>query len=46
MTDTGTGRLGLPERPSLDGLEEKCAPPWQEEGTYAFDGSKERADGY
>jgi valyl-tRNA synthetase len=46
MTDTGTGRHGLPERPSLDGLEAKWAPRWQEEGTYAFDRSKERADVY
>ncbi|SFF49644.1 valyl-tRNA synthetase [Actinoplanes philippinensis] len=46
MTDTGTGRHGLPERPSLDGLEEKWAPRWQEEATYAFDRSKERADVY
>ncbi|MEV6298188.1 valine--tRNA ligase [Actinoplanes sp. NPDC051861] len=44
MTDTGTGRPGLPERPSLDGLEEKWASRWQGEGTYAFDRSKERAD--
>ncbi|WP_433827264.1 valine--tRNA ligase [Actinoplanes sp. CA-015351] len=44
MTDTGTGRHGLPERPSLDGLEEKWAPHWQGEGTYAFDRSKERSD--
>jgi valyl-tRNA synthetase len=46
MTDTGTGRHGLPERPSLDGLEEKWASRWQEEATYAFDRSKERADVY
>ncbi|MDT5039084.1 MAG: valyl-tRNA synthetase [Actinoplanes sp.] len=47
MTDTGrTARAGLPERPSLDGLEEKWARRWQEEGTYAFDRSKERADVY
>ncbi|BAL92639.1 putative valyl-tRNA synthetase [Actinoplanes missouriensis 431] len=44
MTDTGTGRHGLPERPSLDGLEEKWASHWQGEGTYAFDRSKERSD--
>src|SRR3954469_3068993 len=45
MTDTGrTARTGLPERPSLDGLEEKWAQRWQEEGTYAFDRSKERSD--
>jgi valyl-tRNA synthetase len=47
MTDTGkTARAGLPERPSLDGLEEKWARRWQEEGTYAFDRSKERSDVY
>jgi valyl-tRNA synthetase len=47
MTDAErTGRAGLPERPSLDGLEEKWARRWQEEGTYAFDRSKERADVY
>jgi valyl-tRNA synthetase len=45
MTDTGrTAHAGLPERPSLDGLEEKWAGRWQEEGTYAFDRSKERPD--
>ncbi|MBM2622557.1 valine--tRNA ligase [Actinoplanes sp. LDG1-06] len=47
MTDTGTtGRAGLPERPSLDGLEDKWARTWQEEGTYKFDRSKERSDVY
>jgi valyl-tRNA synthetase len=44
MTDTG--RNALPERPSLDGLEDKWARRWQEEGTYAFDRSKERSDVY
>jgi valyl-tRNA synthetase len=44
MTDTG--KRGLPEKPSLDGLEEKWAQRWQEEGTYTFDRSKERADVY
>src|SRR5689334_23597933 len=47
MTDTGrTARTGLPERPSLDGLEGKWSRRWQEEGTYAFDRSKERSDVY
>jgi valyl-tRNA synthetase len=47
MTDTGkTARAGLPERPSLDGLEEKWAQRWQEEGTYSFDRSKARSDVY
>ena len=45
MTDTGmAGRAGLPERPSLDGLEDKWARRWQEEGTYTFDRSQGRAD--
>src|ERR1700761_4795105 len=47
MTDTEmTARAGLPERPSLDGLEDKWARRWQEEGTYTFDRSRERADVY
>jgi len=47
MTDTGmTARAGLPERPSLDGLEGKWSRRWQEEGTYAFDRSKERSEVY
>jgi valyl-tRNA synthetase len=39
-----TARAGLPERPSLDGLEDKWARRWQEEGAYSFDRSKDRAD--
>src|SRR5258705_8623844 len=35
-----------PERPTADGLEEKWSRHWQEEGTYAFDRSKSRADVY
>src|ERR671915_771223 len=47
MTDTvRTARPGLPDRPTLDGLEEKWARRWQEEGTYAFDRSKDRSDVY
>ncbi|MEH1054356.1 valine--tRNA ligase [Micromonospora sp. CPCC 206171] len=47
MTDTArTARAGVPERPTLDGLEETWARHWQEEGTYAFDRSKERSDVY
>jgi valyl-tRNA synthetase len=37
-------RARTPDRPSLDGLAEKWARRWQEDGTYAFDRSKERAD--
>ncbi|GIJ80913.1 valyl-tRNA synthetase [Micromonospora phaseoli] len=47
MTDTArTARTGVPERPSLDGLEETWSRRWQEDGTYAFDRSKERSDVY
>jgi valyl-tRNA synthetase len=38
MTDRAEAvRTGLPDRPTLDGLEDKWASRWQEEGTYAFD---------
>src|SRR5213078_174944 len=52
MTDTDKRRLAGPaqvpahERRSLDGLEAVWTRRWQEEGTYAFDRSKERADVY
>src|SRR6266508_5462522 len=47
MTDTANSPADrLPERPRLDGLEEKWSRRWQEEGTYAFDRSKDRADVY
>ncbi|MEV4757672.1 valine--tRNA ligase [Micromonospora sp. NPDC049559] len=47
MTDTArTARAGIPERPTLDGIEETWARRWQEEGTYAFDRSRNRADVY
>ena len=32
----------IPDRPSLDGLEEKWAQVWREEGTYAFSGDGDR----
>ncbi|QGN46942.1 valine--tRNA ligase [Micromonospora sp. WMMD558] len=47
MTDTArTARAGVPERPTLDGLEETWARRWQEEGTYAFDRGRKRSDVY
>ena len=45
MTDTARG-AALPERPSLEGLEERWSRRWQEEGTYAFDRSQEQANVY
>ncbi|GIJ50084.1 valine--tRNA ligase [Virgisporangium aliadipatigenens] len=44
MTDTV--QRAVPARPELAGLEEKWARRWQEEGTYAFDRSADRADVY
>ena len=39
-------RAGLPERPTLDGVEDRWARHWQQEGTYTFDRSKNRAEVY
>jgi valyl-tRNA synthetase len=36
----------IPERPTLSGLAEKWSRRWQEEGTYAFDRSVDRAGVY
>jgi valyl-tRNA synthetase len=47
MTDTASrARATVPDRPTLDGLEEKWARRWQEEQTYAFDRSKAWTDVY
>ena len=35
-----------PDKPTLDGLEQKWDGVWQEQGTYAFDRTAERADIY
>ncbi|HEV7712430.1 MAG TPA: valine--tRNA ligase [Asanoa sp.] len=44
MTETAGRRAGIPEKPSLDGLEETWSRRWQETGTYAFDRSKARSE--
>jgi valyl-tRNA synthetase len=36
----------VPDKPSLDGLEEKWAAVWKEQQTYAFDRTAERAEVY
>src|SRR4029450_6123637 len=41
---TQTSRV--PDKPSLEGLEEKWAAVWKEQQTYAFDRTAERADVY
>jgi valyl-tRNA synthetase len=34
----------VPDKPALDGLEERWGAVWDEQGTYTFDRTKERAD--
>ena len=34
----------VPDKPSLDAIEEKWAGRWEAEGTYRFDRSKARAE--
>jgi valyl-tRNA synthetase len=36
----------VPDRPSLEGLEERWSALWEKEGTYRFDASRERAQVY
>ena len=46
-TTTAAARpVVVPERPALEGLEEKWDAIWTERGTYAFDRSKSRAEVY
>ncbi|MEO7448851.1 MAG: valine--tRNA ligase [Humibacillus sp.] len=40
MTDAPAPTSRIPERPTLDGLEEKWMQVWAEQGTYAFDRSR------
>jgi len=37
-------RLNLPEKPALEGLEDKWAPRWEADRVYAFNRTRERAD--
>src|SRR6478609_10571260 len=39
-------RMGAPDKPSLDGLEDKWAARWDADGTFVFDRSKTREDVY
>ncbi len=45
MTTPATPPSAIPERPSLDGLEEKWGQVWRDERTYAFDRAAARAAG-
>ncbi|MDQ1706451.1 MAG: valyl-tRNA synthetase, partial [Frankiaceae bacterium] len=41
-----TEQSRVPEKPSLDGLEDRWVSVWEEQGTYRFDRSKTRAEIY
>ncbi|WFE27075.1 valine--tRNA ligase [Solwaraspora sp. WMMD791] len=45
MTDTSAG-FAVPSAPSLNGLEDKWARRWEEQGVYRFDRSADRAGVY
>ncbi|MFO7591307.1 MAG: valine--tRNA ligase [Acidimicrobiia bacterium] len=36
--------MGVPEKPSLDGLEDRWSARWEADGTYAFDGGRPRSE--
>jgi len=42
---TSTRTTQIPEKPSVDGLEEKWGRVWREQGTYTFDREKALAGG-
>ena len=42
-TEPAATRPRIPERPALEGLEERWAGHWEEEGTYRFDPSRPRS---
>ncbi|MFI6322137.1 valine--tRNA ligase [Nonomuraea sp. NPDC050556] len=46
MTHQRTGHAPMPEKPTLDGLEQVWVARWEEEGTYRFDRTRERAEVY
>ena len=35
---------GVPEKPTLDGLEARWQERWEADGTYRFDGTRTRAE--
>ncbi|RYJ06276.1 MAG: valine--tRNA ligase, partial [Actinomycetales bacterium] len=41
-----TSQNRVPEKPALEGLEDRWSDVWEEQGTYRFDRSKDRADVY
>ena len=45
-TSTDPGALVVPDKPALEGLETKWAQTWKDDGTYAFDRTRPRAEVY
>jgi valyl-tRNA synthetase len=46
LIEAGGDPIALPEKPALEGLEQKWLARWDAEGTYRFDRTAERADVY
>jgi valyl-tRNA synthetase len=46
METVTTVRVAVPDRPSLDGVEERWSERWQDEGIYLFDRTARRPDVY
>src|SRR5438874_7128238 len=44
MTDTQRPGARVPEKPTLDGLEDRWTRRWAEQGTYTFDRTKGRSE--
>src|SRR4029453_11370007 len=44
LTGIDPPNLRLPEKPALEGLEEKWMVRWEDQGVYRFDGTRPRAD--
>ena len=44
MSTPTTGAPRVPDKPTLDNLEERWAPAWEEAGTYRFDDTATRAE--
>ena len=42
MTDAAANTANLPDKPTLDGIEERWAERWDDDGTYRFDDSATR----
>jgi valyl-tRNA synthetase len=44
LTSLDPGRLALPDKPALEGLESKWTPRWEAEGVYRFDDTRPRSE--